>query len=46
MTRTPTIQKAALEKEGWAIVLEENRSGDKRDGRIQLELAREGARRS
>ena len=46
MTRTPTIQKAALEKEGWAIVVEEKRSGAKRDGRIQLELAREGARRS
>jgi len=33
------IQKAALEREGCAIVFEEKRSGTRRDGRAQLELA-------
>lgn len=33
------IQKAALEKDGCAIVFEEKRSGRDRDGRKQLELA-------
>ena len=34
-----TIQNAALEKDGCAIVFEEKRSGTKRDGRDQLQLA-------
>ena len=34
-----SIQKGALENEGCAIVFEEKRSGTKRDGRVQLELA-------
>jgi DNA invertase Pin-like site-specific DNA recombinase len=34
-----TIQKAALDKDGCAIVFEEKRSGTKRSGRQQLELA-------
>lgn len=34
-----SIQKAALETEGCVIVFEEKRSGTKRDGRAQLELA-------
>jgi DNA invertase Pin-like site-specific DNA recombinase len=33
------IQKAALDRDGCAIVFEEKRSGTKRDGRAQLELA-------
>ena len=34
-----SIQKAALEKDGCAIVFEEKRSGSKRNGRDQLNLA-------
>jgi DNA invertase Pin-like site-specific DNA recombinase len=34
-----TIQKATLDKDGCAIVFEEKRSGTKRDGRDQLDLA-------
>ncbi len=34
-----SIQKAALEGDGCAIVFEEKRSGTRRDGRTQLELA-------
>lgn len=34
-----SIQKAALDEGGCAIVFEEKRSGTKRDGRAQLELA-------
>ena len=34
-----SIQKAALDRDGCAIVFEEKRSGTKRDGRAQLELA-------
>lgn len=34
-----SIQNAALEKDGCAIVFEEKRSGTKRDGRDQLQLA-------
>ncbi len=33
------IQKAALERDGCAIIFEEKRSGTRRDGRQQLELA-------
>ena len=33
------IQKAALDRDGCAIVFEEKKSGTKRDGRGQLELA-------
>jgi DNA invertase Pin-like site-specific DNA recombinase len=33
------IQKAALERDGCAIIFEEKRSGARRDGRQQLELA-------
>ena len=33
------IQKTALDRDGCAIVFEEKRSGTKRDGRAQLELA-------
>lgn len=33
------IQKAALDRDGCAIVFEEKRSGAKRNGRAQLELA-------
>ena len=35
-----SIQKAALDRDGCAIVFEEQRSGKKRNGRAQLELAR------
>jgi DNA invertase Pin-like site-specific DNA recombinase len=34
-----TIQKAALDRDDCAIVFEEKRSGTKRDGRAQLDLA-------
>jgi DNA invertase Pin-like site-specific DNA recombinase len=34
-----TIQKTALDKDGCAIVFEEKRSGTRRTGRAQLELA-------
>lgn len=34
-----TIQNAALERDGCAIVFEEKRSGTRREGRAQLELA-------
>jgi DNA invertase Pin-like site-specific DNA recombinase len=34
-----SIQKAALEHDGCAFVFEEKRSGTRRDGRAQLELA-------
>ena len=34
-----SIQKAALDRDGCAIVFEEKRSGAKRDGRTQLEVA-------
>src|SRR5688572_7093153 len=34
-----TVQRAALEKAGCSIVLEEKITGTKRDGREQLELA-------
>ena len=34
-----SIQKAALDRDGCAIVFEEKRSGTKRDGRDQLDLA-------
>ena len=34
-----SIPKAALDRDGCAIVFEEKRSGAKRDGRTQLELA-------
>jgi DNA invertase Pin-like site-specific DNA recombinase len=34
-----SIQNAALDRDGCAIVFEEKRSGTKRDGRTQLELA-------
>ena len=34
-----TIQKAALDRDGCAIVFEEKRSGTKRAGRAQLDLA-------
>ena len=34
-----TIQKAALDRDHCAIVFEEKRSGTKRTGRVQLDLA-------
>ena len=34
-----SIQRSALDRDGCAIVFEEKRSGKKRDGRAQLELA-------
>ncbi len=34
-----TVQKAALDRDGCAIVFEEKRSGSMRDGRAQLDLA-------